>query len=87
MHPHQVKDFLQSLLDVKDKMGDDSTEKIAGIAFDFLMAAYETTANTLSYTTYLLAIHPDVQEKLQKEIDEYFEENPVSIRLSLVLVF
>ena len=87
MHPHQVKDLLQSLLDVKDRTGDGSTEDIAGLAFDFLLAGYETTANTLSYTTYLLAMHPDVQEKLQKEIDRYFEEDPVSIRLSLLLLF
>ena len=84
MHPHQ-KDLLQSLLDVKDRMSDDSAEEIAGLAFDFLLAGYDTTASTLSYTTYLLAMHPDVQEKLQKEIDGYFEEDPVSIRLSLVL--
>ena len=86
MHPHQVKDLLQSLLDVKDRMGDSSTEEIARLAFDSLLAGYETTANTLSYTIYLLAMHPGVQEKLQKEIDGYFEEDPVSIRLSLVLL-
>ena len=86
VHSHQVKDLLQSLLDVKDRMGDDSTEEIVGLAFDFLLAGYETTANTLSYVTYLLAMHPEVQDKLQKEIDRYFEEDPVSIRLSLVLL-
>ena len=81
-----MKDLLQSLLDVKDSLGDGSTEEIAGVAFDFLLAGYETTSNTLSYTTYLLAMHPDVQEKLQNEIDRYFEEDPVSIRLLLVLL-
>ena len=82
-----MKDLLHLLLDVKDSLGDGSTEEIAGVAFDFLMAGYETTSNTLTYTTYLLAMHPDVQEKLQKEIDGYFEEDAVSIRLSLVLLF
>ena len=43
----------------------------------FLMAGYETTANTLAYTSYLLALHPSIQEKLCTEIDEYFENNPV----------
>ena len=82
-----MKDLLHLLLDVKDSLGDGSTEEIAGVAFDFLMAGYETTSNTLTYTTYLLAMHPDVQEKLQKEIDGYFEEDAVSLRLSLVLLF
>ena len=70
---------------VTDKDGDGkcpmkqlTTEQIAGFAFEFLLAGYETTANTLSYTTYLLAMNPDVQEKLQTEIDQYFREDPVS---------
>ena len=45
----------------------------------FLMAGYGTTANALSYTTYLLAIHPSVQEQLYSEIEEYFDNNPVSV--------
>ena len=56
-----------------------SSEQITAFAVDFLMAGYETTANTLSYTSYLLAMNTDVQDKLQEEIDNYFEENPVSI--------
>ena len=55
------------------------SEQMAGFSVDFLLAGYETTANTLSYTTYLLAMNPDVQEKLQAEIDQYFEEEPVSV--------
>ena len=44
----------------------------------FLFAGKETTAFTLAFSSYLLALHPDVQEKLQSEIDAYFEEKPVS---------
>ena len=80
-----MKDLLELLLDAKDSLGDGSTEEITGLAFDFLLAGYETTANTLNFTTYLLAVHPHIQEKVQKEIDGYFEEDPVSVRLSLVL--
>ena len=44
----------------------------------FLVAGNETTSTTLSYTSYLLALNPDIQEKLQSEIDAYFENKPVS---------
>ena len=48
-------------------------------AVGFLVAGNETTSMLLSYTSYLLALNPDIQEKLQSEIDAYFEDNPVSI--------
>ena len=47
----------------------------------FLFAGNETTAVTLSFAAYELALHPDVQEKLQSEIDDYYEDKPVSIIL------
>ena len=54
-------------------------EQVVGEAIGILLAGYETTANTLAYTSYLLALNPDIQEKLQSEIDSYFEEKPVCI--------
>ena len=53
-------------------------EEVVGHARVMMLAGYETTANTLAYTSYLLAINPDIQEKLQSEIDSYFEDRPVS---------
>ena len=40
--------------------------------FLFLAAGYETTATTLSWIVYYLSLYPDVQSKLQNEVDEYF---------------
>jgi cytochrome P450 len=54
-----------------------SNEEIAGHAITFMLAGYETTANSLSYTSYLLALNPHVQETLQEKIDKYYEENEV----------
>ena len=58
--------------------GELSDEEIVANSILFLLAGFETTANALSFVSYLLALNPEIQEKLQAEIDEYFESNPVS---------
>ena len=45
-----------------------------GPIFVFLAAGYETTATTLGYMSYYLALYPDIQRKLQDEIDKYFPD-------------
>ena len=54
-----------------------SNGQIAAFGFNFFVAGTETTATVLSTTSYLLALHPDIQEKLQSEINDYFQDNPV----------
>lgn len=46
-------------------------DEIAGQAFLFLIAGYETTTSTLSFATYLLATNPECQEKVLREVDEF----------------
>ena len=48
-------------------------------AVGFLIAGNETTSILLAYTSHLLALNPDIQEKLQSEIDAYFEDKTVSL--------
>jgi len=39
-----------------------------GQAFFFIIAGYETSATTLSYALYELALHPEIQNRLRAEI-------------------
>ena len=41
----------------------------------FFSAGYETTQTCLSYVAYLLALNPDCQKRLIKEIDEALEKH------------
>ncbi|XP_066944032.1 cytochrome P450 3A29-like [Macrobrachium rosenbergii] len=49
-------------------------DEVADNAIVFLLAGYETTSTMLSYTTYLLAKHPDVQQRLYEEIVQHLNE-------------
>ena len=68
--------MLTEIPDGSNKLADD---EIAANSITFLLAGYETTANTLAYTTYLLALNPEVQEKLYQEIKEKFNDDEVSL--------
>ncbi|XP_048349427.1 cytochrome P450 3A29-like isoform X4 [Sphaerodactylus townsendi] len=77
-HTNRV-DFLQLMVD-SQVSGENSEEaqlyktltdkEIVAQAMMFIFAGYEPTSSTLSFLSYSLATHPDVQQKLQEEIDE-----------------
>ncbi|KAI6211226.1 hypothetical protein M3Y96_00411400 [Aphelenchoides besseyi] len=67
-----VREYKEGVYDKKDinivkKL---STKEVIGNSMVFLLAGFDTTANTLAFSTYYLAKHPAVQEKLRKEIEE-----------------
>ena len=61
-----------------------SDAEISSHSLTFMLAGYETTSNALSYTSYLLALNPEIQEKLQNEIESYYQDNPVCMHAWLV---
>jgi len=68
-------DALQLCIEAAGKERNNLTEdEIVAHEFIFILAGYETTAAALEFTTYLLAKNPEVQRRLQEEIDEHFPE-------------
>lgn len=50
-------------------------DEIVGQAFVFLVAGYETSSNTLAFACYLLAVNPECQRELQREVDHFFSRH------------
>jgi len=48
---------------------------IVATALVLLVAGYDTTGMTLSYLAYAMSKNPEVQKKLQEEVDQAFEES------------
>jgi cytochrome P450 len=65
-----TKDLLTALVQAHDETGHPlSNVQIRDQILTFLFAGHETTANTLSWTFYLLAQNPLAYERLQSELD------------------
>jgi len=67
-------DALQLCIEAAGKEKMLSEDEIVAHEFIFILAGYETTAAALNFTSYLLAKNPDVQDKLQEEIDAHFPD-------------
>ncbi|XP_075983804.1 cytochrome P450 6B5-like [Anticarsia gemmatalis] len=52
-----------------------SDDILVAQCFIFFAAGYETSATTLSFTMYELAKHPEIQERVLQEVDEYLRRN------------
>ncbi|KAM5261910.1 cytochrome P450 3A12-like isoform 2-T2 [Hipposideros larvatus] len=73
---HRV-DFLQLMINSQNSKETDTHKALSDLelvaqSIVFIFAGYETTSTSLSFLMYILATHPDVQQKLQEEIDSTF---------------
>lgn len=73
----RYQDILQAMLDAGGEEAEGlhaklqlTDQEIKSNALVLVLAGYETTANTLMFTCYLLAKHPDIQERLYQEMLE-----------------
>ena len=77
-----AQDLLQSILEAYDENAETKSnaylnnEEIVASIITFIVAGYETTSNALSYTAYLLALNPTIQDRLIREINDYYKINP-----------
>ncbi len=68
------KDLLSMMLHARDEDGSRMTDaQLADEARTFLLAGHETTAISLSWSFYLLARHPEIQQALAEELDRVLD--------------
>ena len=78
------QDILQVLLEAFDESEETisshylNNEEILVTVIPMILGSYDTTSNALSYTAYLLALNPTIQDRLVREINEYYDVNPDS---------
>jgi cytochrome P450 len=72
--PSEDAEFVHS--DYLKRSGKAKLKKIEILAqcFLFLLVGYETTASTLHLVLYMLALHPEYQDKCRKEVSELVGE-------------
>ncbi|KAB7505718.1 Cytochrome P450 9e2, partial [Armadillidium nasatum] len=88
-----------SVFEMKEVYGMFTMDTIASIAFGvniltelvitaqcvlFYIAGYDTTATTLSFVSYCLALHPKIQQKLLEEIDQVLQDCDNDITFEMI---
>ncbi|NWI93343.1 CP2J2 protein, partial [Pitta sordida] len=71
-NPSESRDYIDSYLQeiAKDKDSDTFQEEhLVACALDLLFAGTETTSSTLRWALLFMAVHPDIQARVQAEID------------------
>lgn len=64
------EDLLGLLMSAADEHGRMSEQQLRDEVLTLAMAGHETTANALSWTFHLLSLHPEVDRRVEAELDE-----------------
>ncbi|XP_070508374.1 cytochrome P450 6k1-like [Chironomus tepperi] len=80
-------DLLQVILDLREKHGRDmySDTVVCGHSMTFLTEGYETSSTTMSMTLYELALNPQIQKRVQLELDQLLTESNGEITEKVIL--
>jgi len=66
--------FLEALLLEQEKNPEFTDREVFGNVFTILLAGEDTTSNSISWTLYYLAQHPEVYQKVRAEAQECFHD-------------
>ncbi|WP_244865096.1 cytochrome P450 [Xylanibacillus composti] len=81
-------DLLSMLMHAQDEDGAMmSNEQLRDEVMTLFLAGHETTANTLSWTFYLLTQHPEAESKLMRELEQVLNGQAPSFRHFPQLVY
>lgn len=82
-------DLLSMLMDARDEETGEgmSDAQLRDEVMTMFLAGHETTANALTWTLALLSLYPDVQRRLEREVDEVLEGRPPTLADLPRLVF
>ncbi|KAF8502557.1 cytochrome P450 monooxygenase pc-3 [Hysterangium stoloniferum] len=75
-HHHGVHSDASTFLDYLLKSGADA-KAVRDELLNFLLAARDTTTSLLTFTTYILASHPDIAENVRNEINRVIGERDI----------
>ncbi|KGP72163.1 cytochrome P450 [Pontibacillus yanchengensis] len=81
-HPEiEHDDLLSILMNTRDSEGNPvlSSQQLRDELMTIFLAGHETTANAMVWTIYLIAQHPEVEERVTKEVDDEIGGEPVSL--------
>lgn len=67
-------DMLQVMMDTREKANKLDTDMMTVQSFGLFFGGFDTTSTLMSFLGYVIATNPDVQKKLQDEVDEVWEK-------------
>ncbi|CAH1269317.1 CYP2U1 [Branchiostoma lanceolatum] len=78
--PNDIRDFIDAfLLESKKRQTDQNStfteQEHAAIVYQLFLAGTDTTSTTLRWALLYMILHPDIQEKVQQEIDSVLGPN------------
>lgn len=86
-------DLIDLLIELKDKYENDDTlegfqfkgDDLVAQAAVFFTGGFETSSTTMSFTLYQLAMNPDIQTTLRKEIHDALEETGGKVTYEMIM--
>lgn len=81
----QRKDFFDLLMKIRQDGKELPFNDLAAQSFIFWVAGFETSSSTGTFMLYLLATHPDIQEKLRSEIKQVVAKHDNDITYDAIM--